>query len=221
MSSPIEARDTYKEWHLLCGIQPAALASEPSGCHHSQCYPIHPSLCAARCPGSPRASGGLLFRRLSHRPPDHAASSHNFLPRQQRNVSTRVPFAISTIASRPSEACLSWRIACSENGRWTFQCAADSFPARDDTGVLPPSPTPPDPTCSNGLEGYDGLSNDGVDVCCSSTCGECTQRRCRRRGSSGDCCPNVIAREDRVMVFCDDSQSAPCILGGESPNTTR
>ncbi len=92
--------------------------------------------------------------------------------------------------------------------KWPKACSLFFFSAPSPAGPL-------DPTCANGLEGFDGVSNGGVEVCCSATCGECTQNRCKRRGPKSECCPNIIGRDDREQEFCDDTGSAPCILGGE------
>ena len=64
--------------------------------------------------------------------------------------------------------------------------------------------------CSNGIAGV-----ENSDVCCAAGCGTCGGSGCSRRAQSAgltadDCCLGPIRDAN---VFCDESDTAPCILG--------
>lgn len=67
-----------------------------------------------------------------------------------------------------------------------------------------------DETCRNGLTGVENSA-----VCCNAGCGICGGYDCHEQAREAaltpdDCCvTNIIASG----VYCDDSQSAPCIMG--------
>ena len=63
--------------------------------------------------------------------------------------------------------------------------------------------------CSNGIAGI-----ESSDMCCVADCGTCggsgCARRARRPGlTPEDCCIGLIKDAD---VFCDDSDTVPCIV---------
>ena len=75
-----------------------------------------------------------------------------------------------------------------------------------------PSPSPPDPTCQNGII---GTSPSGT-VCCSSTCGEsCASDGCGSNGGSSSCCAGSIHASG---VSCEES-SAPCVISVSEPTS--
>ena len=64
--------------------------------------------------------------------------------------------------------------------------------------------------CNNDIAGI-----ESSNVCCAADCGTCggsgCARRARRAGlTPDDCCTGLIKDAD---VFCDDSGTAPCIIG--------
>lgn len=65
-------------------------------------------------------------------------------------------------------------------------------------------------TCSNGMDG-----KEGSGVCCPSGCTQCGGDGCSSAGdeaglTESDCCQEAILQSN---VFCEDTDSAPCILG--------
>ncbi|CAM9224565.1 unnamed protein product [Choristocarpus tenellus] len=64
-------------------------------------------------------------------------------------------------------------------------------------------------TCSNG---FPGIEDSVLDVCCSASCGVCGGQGCGNipgTGGASDCCSSTIATEGS---FCDETGAAPCIM---------
>ncbi|CAN0005306.1 unnamed protein product [Pylaiella littoralis] len=107
--------------------------------------------------------------------------------------------------SADGEACVSGAECCTgtcgETGTCTAAAAAVSSSASSGTGVE---------TCSNGMDG-----KEGSGVCCPSGCTQCGGDGCSSAGdeaglTESDCCQEAILQSN---VFCEDTDSAPCILG--------
>jgi len=72
-------------------------------------------------------------------------------------------------------------------------------------------PSPPDPTCQNGIR-----NPDHPTICCARSCGVCGGKNCGKKpGGAKDCCTESILDSG---ISCESS-SAPCIVTATPPSS--
>eukprot|EP00752_Nemacystus_decipiens_P007692 g6875.t1 len=88
---------------------------------------------------------------------------------------------------------------------------APATPAPTTPAPATPAPTTADdPTCSNGLPGY-----ETNDVCCPLSCGECGGVGCSSRGEG--CCTSDVQESGDL---CSVTMAAPCNIDGDVDDST-
>eukprot|EP00752_Nemacystus_decipiens_P007693 g6876.t1 len=88
---------------------------------------------------------------------------------------------------------------------------APATPAPATPGPITPAPSMPgDPTCSNGVPGYEASG-----VCCPLSCGECGGVGCSSRGEG--CCTSGVKESGDL---CSVTMAAPCNIDGDVDDST-